>query len=162
MRLSSFQEDPLPSRLLGGLDVDDFLAEYLLHSTNPMAIGLGFLSSVEDTVTSCSTVSQPWSVRDPSSSFYNEVFELLSSVPGPALPSEAIRTVPRLVQHQMISSAVQNTSRDSGVEHVTQTFAQVFMLFALFSDFQGILLGVHGVACWCWNLHCYSCKCLSW
>ena len=151
MRLTSFPENPLPSRILGGLDVDSFLAEYLLHSTNPLAIGLGFLSSLEDETSLSSTVSQPWSVCDPHSSFYNEVFELLSSVPGPALPSEAIRSVPRLVKQQMITSGVQNTAHDSIVDHVVQTINQVskflfscLVNFYLSFRFQWCLLWVSG------------------
>ena len=127
MQLVSFKEDPLPSRLLGGLSVDDFLADYLLHSTNPLATGLGFLSDLDSNVTSESTVSAPWSVQDPNSSFYNEVLDLLSSTPGPAFPSEAIRTVPRVVHHQMVASGVQSTVLDSLVEREKHSFLQVFI-----------------------------------
>ena len=129
MQLVSFKEDPLPSHLLGGLSVNEFLAEYLLHSTNPLATGLGFLSATESDLPSESTVSVPWSVQDPNSSFYNGVLDLLSAPPGPAFPSEAVRTVPRLVHHQMVASGVQSTTLDSLVEHEKQSFLQVYLIF---------------------------------
>ena len=56
-RLEITPDDPLPSSILGGLEVNSFLAEYLLHSTNPLAAGFGLLNSLDS---ESSTVSHPW------------------------------------------------------------------------------------------------------
>ena len=102
--------DPLPSSLLGGLDVDDFLQDQLSRSLDPLAAGLGLLFDDSIDSSSASVLSAPWSVRDPSSSFYEEVFDLIFSTPTPALPSDALRRVPRFVEQTMISRGIQSTS----------------------------------------------------
>lgn len=119
--------DPLPSSLLGGLDVNDFLQEQLSTSLDPLAAGLGLLfdSSIESSNTSA--LSAAWSVRDPNPSFYEEIFDLIFSTPTPAVPSDALRHVPRFVEQNMVSRGIQSTSRSSPPSDQTefQLIAQV-------------------------------------
>ena len=100
-------QDPLPSSLLGGMDVDDFLAQQLVHSADPNASGLGILVDKDSTLGDSSICSVPWSVSDPNRSFYEEVYDLIASSTGPALPSDAVRLVPRLVEQKMVVRGVQ-------------------------------------------------------
>lgn len=119
MRLQVNPFDPLPNPLLGGQNVDDFLSHHLEHSSNPLASGLGLLVDVESS--SSSIHSTAWSVKDPNNSFYEGVFDLIFSTPGPALPSDAIRTVPRLVEQIMITRGDQTHMMDSvSVDQVVQ------------------------------------------
>ena len=116
--------DPLPPTLLGGIDVDVFLQDQLSTSLDPLAAGLGLLF---DPSFNDSTCSAPWSVCDPNPSFYEEVFDLIFSTPGPALPSDALRYVPRLIDQKVISRGIQSTSRHAPpADHVEyQAVAQV-------------------------------------
>ena len=129
VRLNVSQDDPLPDPILGGLELNSFLAEYLLHSTNPLAAGLGLLTTLDST---SSTVSKPWSVDDPNSSFYDEVFDLLFRSPGPAMPSDALRQVPRLIHHDMVATSVQHTGSSAISESVHQSVHQVILACNVF------------------------------
>ena len=122
MRLQVNPFDPLPNPLLGGQDVDDFLAGHLAHSSNPLASGLGLL--VDSSANESSTMSAAWSVQDPNSSFYEGIFDLIFSSPGPAMPSDAIHSVPRLVEHEMITRGDQThfPDVDSHIQVVKQVF----------------------------------------
>ena len=129
MRLQMDPANPLPNPLLGGLDADEFLAHHLEHSSNPLASGLGLLVDIDSTKSGSSTMSAAWSLRDPSSSFYEDVFDYILSVPGPALPSDAVQSVPRLVEHTMTVRSFQTSGKvtdepDSGFSDV-QTVSQV-------------------------------------
>ena len=126
MRLEVDPRDPLPNPLLGGLDVNDFLSHHLEHSSNPLASGLGLL--VDASSGSSSTLSAAWSVKDPNNSYYEEIFDLIFSSPGPALPSDAVKTVPRLVEQIMITRGDQ--THDPSVDYSTQVVNQVFFLFS--------------------------------
>ena len=141
MRLVVNPFDPLPSSLLGGIDVDDFLQDQLSNSLDPLAAGLGLLFDSRSSACFDSTLSAAWSVRDPNPSFYEEVFDLIFSTPGPALPSEALRYVPRFIEQDMIARGIQSVSRDAPSidQSEFQTVAQV-----------------------CFNHVCYSCSaCIS-
>ena len=122
MRLRLNPRDPLPNPLLGGLDADEFLSHHLEHSSNPLASGLGLLV---ESGSDSSAISAAWSLRDPSSSFYEEVFDCVFSVPGPALPSDAIRQVPRVMTNVMTVRGFQTSlDPDSGVDLDTQFVTQ--------------------------------------
>ena len=101
VRLQVNPFDPLPSSLLGGVDVDEFLSDQLAHSSNPNSSGLGVLVDLESDAGNSSRHSVPWSVSDPNRSFYEEIFDYIFSSPGPSLPSDALRHVPRVVEQTM-------------------------------------------------------------
>ena len=131
MRLQVDPSDPLPESLLGGISADDFLSHHLESSSNPLASGLGLLveagSDSDDSV-----FSAAWSVRDPSSSFYEGVFDMIFSSPGPALPSDAIYSVPRLIEQTMAVRGVQTSNEpDSGIDIGVQMVHQVSFHFFL-------------------------------
>ena len=132
MKLQIDPNDPLPNPLLGGLDADDFLAHHLKHASNPLSSGLGLLVDLESGVSESTTMSAAWSLRDPSSSFYEDVFDCIFAPPGPALPSDSLRRVPRVVDQVMSVRGVQATKEeskskeeDSGVIIDTQIVTQV-------------------------------------
>ena len=127
MKLAVNPFDPLPSSLLGGIDVDDFLQDQLSNSLDPLAAGLGLLYDSSSGAFDDSTLSTAWSVRDPNPSFYEEVFDLIFSTPGPALPSDALRYVPRFIEQDMVARGVQCVSRDAppADQSEFQTVAQV-------------------------------------
>ena len=134
MRLQVNPFDPLPSSLLGGVRAEDFLSQHLETSSNPLSSGLGLLveagSESDDSV-----FSAAWSVKDPSSTFYEGVFDMIFSTPGPALPSEALRYVPRFIEQDMIARGIQSVSRDapSVDQSEFQTVAQVCFYHACYS-----------------------------
>ena len=113
MRLVNDPSDPLPARLLGGLSADEFLAGHLDDVFDPVAAELGLLT---DSSSSVQTLA--WSLRDPSSSFYNEVLDNIFAVPGPALPADELITVPRLVNQTVTSRCFQAASTS---DHVVST-----------------------------------------
>ena len=86
--------------------VDEFLAHHLEDSAISLASSLDLLletgSKSDDSV-----FSAAWSVRDPSSSFYRNVFDLIFFSPGPAMPSDAIRSIQRLVEQTMTVRGMQ-------------------------------------------------------
>ena len=152
MRLQVDPFDPLPDSLLGGIPADDFLSQYLENSSNPLASGLGLLveagSESDDSV-----FSAAWSVKDPSSSFYEGVFDLIFSPSGPALPSDAIYSVPRLVEHTMAVRGVQTSSEpDSGIDIGMQVVHQV--RYFLIPCNQILFLVFNGENALCFHLHC--------
>ena len=124
MRLQVNPFDPLPE-LLGGVRVEDFLSQRLEKSSNPLASGLGLLVEVGSDPDE-SVFSAAWSVQDPSVSFYENVFDMVFSSPGPALPSDAIYSVPRLIDQTMAVRGIQTSCElDSGIDIGTQLVQQV-------------------------------------
>ena len=99
--------------------------------SNPYSSGLGLLDTSGSS--NASTLSAPWSVKDPNSSFYENVFDCIFSVPGPALPSDAIRSVPRLVEQIMTVRGCQQEQSHADIipvpEFETQIVQQVLRLF---------------------------------
>ena len=149
MRLQNDPNDPLPNPLLGGLDVDDFLAHHLAHSSNPLASGLGMLVDSGSEVSELSCVSAAWSLRDPPGAFYEEVFDYIFSTPGPAMPSDAVRTVPRVVNHTMTVRSFQTSDDpDSGVFTDTQIVTQVTFVKFLYISGSYVLFIIHFSAPW--------------
>ena len=129
MRLQVNPFDPLPSSLLGGVRAEDFLSQHLETSSNPLSSGLGILVEA-GSETDDSVFSAAWSVKDPSSTFYEGVFDLIFSTPGPAMPSDAIYSVPRLVDQTKAVRSVQTPFElDSGLDIGTQLVQQVKLSF---------------------------------
>ena len=122
--------DPLPSSLLGGYGVNDFLRDQLSTSLDPLAGGLGLLFETGSEISDASALSVPWSVRDPNPSFYEEIFDLVFSTPAPAMPSDALRHVPRFIEQNMVSRGIQSTTRSAPPSENTefQLIAQVSSL----------------------------------
>ena len=137
MRLQVDPFDPLPEYLLGGVRAEDFLSQRLENSANPLAAGLGLLTEIGSD-SDDSVFSVAWSVKDPPNSFYEDVFDMIFSPSGPALPSDAIYSVPRLVDHTMAVRGVQTSCEpDSGIDIGTQLVHQVghFNIFPLSRKF---------------------------
>ena len=131
MKLVNDPANPLPPSLLGGLTADDFLADHLNNVFDPLVAELGLL--VES---SSSVQTLAWSFQDPSSSFYNSVFDNIFAAPGPALPADELITVPRLVGHSVTSRGFQaskNSNHAITTEH--EIISKVSSSFLFQDDF---------------------------
>lgn len=114
-------ENPLPLYVLGGVPVQDFLDNHLQHVQDPLVADLGSLqlsssynnaSSSSNNNTS-SLISAAWSVRDPHSSFYDAIMDNIFAPAGPALASDVLQKVPRMVDFQMCNRSMQTNGPDS-------------------------------------------------
>ena len=103
-RLVDDPEDPMPARVFGDLSAEDFLHEHLMHLYDPMAAGFGVMA---DSATESTFQSAPWSVADPSYSFYDDVLDNVFFAHGPALAADELSTVPQLVDVAVCTRSVQ-------------------------------------------------------
>ena len=159
MQLMDDPSDPMPPLVFGDLSAEDFLHEHLMHLYDPLAAGFGRLV---DSDSESTTLSAPWSTQDPSYSFYDDVLDNVFFARGPALPSDEIRTVPKLVETSVCVRGIQvSTACSSTVASslVYETVSQVWFMIIL-SIFNSFLDKNDRIG-WCWNLYCYYGQCLS-
>ena len=132
MRFQNDPANPLPLRLLGGVPVDEFLAGFAEGAFDPSAAGFGLLV---DSTSSSSVQTLAWSLRDPPSSFYNQVLDNIFSSPGPALPSDELLMVPRVVNQAACNRGFQSPVKSSETVDVSKEHVVISKVFIDFLYF---------------------------
>lgn len=112
-------ENPLPLYVLGGVPVQDFLDNHLKHVQDPLVADLGSLqlsssntNASSSSNTNASLISAAWSVRDPNPSFYDAILSNIFAPAGPALASDVLQKVPRMVDFKMCNRSMQTNGPD--------------------------------------------------